>query len=558
MVNKNDRINSFDPIRSVMSSSELFWKKESKRPNLYVKMFPVGRIGLLGLDRMFESRRADIHPSKFRKNDAISLQRRDEGNVLFGRNKWTAAMEKYSESLCHAVNGSENIAKAYANRSSCFLKLEFYEEALKDIDLAKEAGYPAHLMPKLDEREEKCLLGMERGSRSYERESKLCFEPDEKFPCMTNVLKIERDINGAYSVVAKEDIHVGQTVVVEENSIKYVHQRFGLRCNICLKSCMNLIPCRRCPIAMFCSVECQNHFLHRYECGMGFDKDDFVNGNTMHVVRSLFKAIQLFSSADELMSFVEQAIENDEMPASMLDGRSEYWAFLKLRMDIMPPNEFYHFALAAYCIFRAISEVPMVNAMFEAEKHCRFLMHLVFRHALIKHYNSSNFFAQRDPSKEVESVYSHFGVMSRYFSHSCYPNALKLCNDAGNSVYVIVRPVEKGQTVSISWISMLDLPNKDRHQQLRMACKCERCQGTCASQKQRQQVKESDLFRMIISSKLYLNRRSPQVAEYFAGEVYGRCVSLLEKYGHIDWCEEIQEILTLFRTMFLAKWHVLP
>lgn len=85
---------------------------------------------------------------------------------------------------------------------------------------------------------------------------------------MANVLKIKREFNGNFSVFAKEDIDVGQTVLVEKAFFTYLHNRFGVKCNICLKGNCNLMPCKRCNVAMFCSDECQGNCLHAYECGL--------------------------------------------------------------------------------------------------------------------------------------------------------------------------------------------------------------------------------------------------------------------------------------------------
>lgn len=66
------------------------------------------------------------------------------------------AMSKYNESICLADN-SEQLSLSYANRSQCFLKLHSYGHCLNDIRLAKEAGYPIHLMPKLEIRQSECM-----------------------------------------------------------------------------------------------------------------------------------------------------------------------------------------------------------------------------------------------------------------------------------------------------------------------------------------------------------------------------------------------------------------
>lgn len=67
-------------------------------------------------------------------------------------------MQMYNSSLRYAEKGSKNVSLAYANILVLFFKLMRYHERLFDIDLAKEAGYPEKLMPKLDQRREHCSL----------------------------------------------------------------------------------------------------------------------------------------------------------------------------------------------------------------------------------------------------------------------------------------------------------------------------------------------------------------------------------------------------------------
>lgn len=91
----------------------------------------------------------------------------------------------------------------------------------------------------------------------------------------------------------------------------------------------------------------------------------------------------------------------------------------------------------------------------------------------------------------------------------------------------------------------------------RMTCECGRCRGVTASQAESLQLRESDLFKTILASMDDLNVKSRLNSEYFAGEGFDRCVNLLEKYGHFEWCEEIQIILTMFRTAYQAQWQTL-
>lgn len=167
----------------------MLWKKESQQSDaLYLDIFAVTEGGKEVLVDVLNDLRTKSSISS--KNDALSSQKRKEGNVQFGRGNWNDAMEFYNASLLYAENRSTTISLAYANRSACFLKLKKYKECLMDIEFAKEAGYPRDLLPKINVRESECLKAMEENGQSMEFELKLDFEPDRCFPSMANVLKV--------------------------------------------------------------------------------------------------------------------------------------------------------------------------------------------------------------------------------------------------------------------------------------------------------------------------------------------------------------------------------
>lgn len=305
----------------------MLWKKESNDENaLYVDF--VAMFGGKYVSSICEQSVIKKHT----KSDARSQQNRKEGNKYFNRNRnhWTLAMAYYNESLRYAENGSETVSLAYANRSSCFLKMKWYEECLIDIELAKEAGYPVELMPKLNQRKQKCLKYMEERTEPVKRESALSFEANELLPCMANVLKIDKDAEGELAVFAKEDIGPGQTIAIEKAFLNYVYDRTWLGCNICLKQTANLVPCKNC--TTLCCIECQSESIHEHECGIEFSKNHNENGNMMKELRIILMVINMFSNADEIMEFVEETIRNDsaEMPPTFNDAKSKYRAFLKL------------------------------------------------------------------------------------------------------------------------------------------------------------------------------------------------------------------------------------
>lgn len=502
------------------------------------------------------------------KSNAISAHLRQQGNDLFTANQLCDAMDKYNASLCFAEPGTECQSLAYANRSSCFLKMKMFHECCVDIDLAKAAGYPEESMWKLDQRKATCLEAIDKnnaeGSNVTKNPLSLSFPPDEQLPCIANVLKIvsddqlkdkndqasakkdqaradkEHSTNSIkYSVIAKEDIDIGQTILVEKAFFSYVYSQNSSQCSICFKENVNLMPCQHCTRAAFCSTECQDDLLHKYECGLRLDtKDANENGNMMKEVRLVMMAVNLFPSVDELMQFVEESIQSeaDELP-TFSNEKSKYRAFLTLPIaSVSVSNEF--LASIILRIYNIIQSQP--NLHFQSKKHRRFLMHLIGHHCQITSNNSMR--VTKDASGEVS--YTQTGLIPKYFQHSCAPNVFMGTRD-GHFIYITIRPIKKGGQLYISnFMSLLRQPKDVRQQVIwthrRIKCECARCEGIVASANQRRQMASDSDFKYIFANSS---------THSIIGDIsvmHQRCQTFLTKYGHMNWCDELGIVLSTY------------
>ncbi|KAG4070276.1 hypothetical protein HA402_009839 [Bradysia odoriphaga] len=485
--------------------------------------------------------RADKTISTLNKSDATSIEKRTKGNELFVRQQWFEAMEMFNESLCFAEKGSANTSLAYANRAFTFLKLEMYDECFADIELAKKSGYPE--MSKLEQRKLICSKSMKEGSDSPNARwiPKLDYDPNEKFPCLANILNIERSGDREVAIVAKEDIAVGRIIAIEESFTVSLHQRFGWKCCICLKHSVNLFPCTNCTVAMFCSDECREHFLHKDECGK------MMQCEQMEQMRGILIAINSFANADDLMDFVEKAIKSDghEIPENLIEIRSKYRIFLKLSLDSKLCRSEFFGAQYVYPIYKYLLDIPRIRTFFNSLKHQRFLMHLIAHHVQIGHRNTRMIKQQTlsDKVMEMESQYSFTGLLQKYFNHSCAPNVQMISFD-NMSVYFTVRPVKKGESLQQSLFPFLQESRKVRQsvllEQKEIVCKCIRCRGPNASYSMRQQMAQDPDYCYIAS-----NGSSPKQILLCYQELVNRSVDFLTKYGRETWCDEISEVVTL-------------
>lgn len=515
----------------------MLWSKESNKKNaLFVDIFQSRNV----------QRTANVIGSKAcaapKKSDATALRLRQEGNDLFKQCEWLQAMELYNQSLLFAENGSKHISLAYANRSSCFLRMKMYNESLIDIELAKEAGYPLELRSKLDQRKEDCLKCIQEHAPTEILETKLSFEADDKFPCIANVLKFKKGADDAYAICAKADIDVGQTVAVEPAFVKFA-TRQGRLCSICLAENANLVPCENCATALFCGDECKSNYIHKYECGQKYSEDDSLNGGVMETARAIILGVNAFDTVDELMKFVEKAIASDsnELPEPMVDDRSKYRAFLKLPLEVDADDTAY--SAVAYCAFKFILNIAKLKPIFEWQRHRRFLMHLVVHSMKVTMRNSCQ--AVRPNRRgEYTMFYSQTSTIGKYFNHSCAPNAM-ITQANGNLICVTIRPIAKEQPLLITFLDLLLDSKITRQRQLwenkKLACKCTRCEGQTATTEQREQIAADPVYRDIISNYPITTNsihKLPQMIE--------RCQAFSRKYGNVEWCNEIGRPIDIY------------
>lgn len=505
----------------------MLWAKESNKENaLYVDIFSFKHLAIL--NRIYCVERSSIDPSSFNKSESTALEKRKEGNKSFEAKDWRSALGSYNECLCYAKPGSSNFYFAYANRSACFYRMDKFAESMVDIELAKNAGYPANLMSKLVARQNQCKKRINEGAQTPDDRLKLSFPADEHIPGMANCLQIVKNAKGNRIIVAKEDIDVNKVVGAEQSFATCVYSKYGWRCQICLKGDTNLMPCTKCNAAMFCSTECQSNPIHEYECRLKFCQQTQMNGIVMNEVRMIFKAIEIFANIDELMTFVKQAIESDpkEIPDNLADTKSKYRAFLKLPTYETELNDD-DFWMKTYCAYRMLMDIPMIKEMFKSKRHNRFLMHLVMYHGMVMNRNSIRVrLLSKEPNpKNRRDICTHSGFLKGYLEHSCAPNLMWTDLD-GHSVYITLRPVKKGEQLFITIMDLLMEPKQKRQKILwenaKFLCRCSLCVGPSATSEQRQQL---------LADPLYKNQNY---------------VAVLQKYGHGPLCDELKSVLNYF------------
>lgn len=540
------------------------WRKESNEKDaLYVDIFEIDDSKELKTfydQTQFLKKHVRENGAK-EKTKEMAIKGRIAGNEMFVQKKCYEAMKQYNMALCFAIHGSEEMALIYGNRSACFFELKMFDKCLIDIELAKKAKFPQHLMDKLNKRKADADESIAKGLSVTGYDPKLSYDASEQTPVMASAVKIDIDEHHSRRVIATKDLSVGEIILAEP---LYVGQSIGgeyTSCTICLKDFENLLPCEKCIRAMFCDG-CKENAIHRLEC----DIRDVIMQTSLHetncfhsIIRTILMAMEMFPTIDDLMQFVEQNRANESLDIPQFtDDKAKYKTFLNL-----PAGQIIPFTIQwVYCVYRTMLDHSEVAEIFNTVKYRRFLMHLILHHDLALK-NSALVFG-KDIAESMKSgtnnMAYYFGLTYRLFKHSCVPNVAFLFGK-GSSFGVIVRPVKKNEELSVSLIGNMSESSYNERQTVLMdrqvQCDCELCVLRLETLPKDTVLKNNmEYLTFVIRSACYVGE---EVTEKSAQMGKVDVESFLQKYGHRSWSEEIHFLTHIYQyilmTIFAGKYR---
>lgn len=499
----------------------ILWRKESNSDEIcYINLLSKAEQNQLKTS-------ATAFENTTNKNDGKSKELRVRGNQHFSAKNWDTAMEFYNQSLRYAIDGSENISLAYANRSACFLEKTKYDQCLADIELAKKANYPQRLMQKLKEREEKCLKSIcDNGQRKLNEKIKptLSFDADEKYPCLANVLEIRCNDEFGNHIVAARDIGVGQIVMLQDGFVSAAYSDDKTLCKTCLKSTKNFISAKNCSDAMFCGELCiESNDIHKFMCGTPCNQCRIL----ALLTESVLKAITAFPNTESLMNFV-LAKHNFDSQECGTDAQSKYGLFLGL---YRPPQGDLNTMVTGLIssVYNCVLEMPEFKHRFQSKREKRFLMHLILQHWFILETTTLSLCKEaKTQSKDANTV----AIFQSLLNHSCFPNVSH--QRCGNQMITYtVRPIKMGEQLFI------DNGMMNNHFQ----CKCSKCNPSWQREDRNRMESEPD-FKDIKRFDDSGDGMNPDERSILKAKM----VNFLTKYGELPWSPEIEEVMTHFKS----------
>lgn len=509
---------------------DLLWKKEANQQFFYDIFETVDKFAKY---EFYVNKQTDLNPllQRNQKCDQLSMDFRRQGNKKLANEAYRDAMELYNRSLSFAEIGSETVSLVYANRSLCFLKLKMYQKCLIDIELAIKANYPEHLMHKLKSRRADCVQLMETTEAFQELwpKSQLSFEADETFTQMANVLQIECNEKFGRHFVAKSDIEVGKTILMEEAFIAKVPQTpksTTVMCDTCFKTSMNFIACDQCTV-LFCDTDCiLKNIFHKFEC-----TDCHPDTIIQYFFRSVIRAIETFQNVDDLMEFVQNAVarqKKKEIPSSIEGLQSKYLAFLELSAHVTTAK-WENMIRAGYTVYAFLMKQNSLQEMFATVEKQRFLMHLIVFHCLILVTNSLT----HNDSGSIAFI------LASYFNHSCAPNVLA-CQKGNVRMIITLRPIKKGQQLFINYLSQNEHVD-NLYRKFGCRCECEKCQSDYKPYKLPVTEELAYLGQQYINRhELMKNEKNTKYDESDSRQMQKSCIDFLTKYGSMLWNDDLQ------------------
>lgn len=493
----------------------ILWEKESSSADAcYVDLFfdktQIPNLKEWTEQLQFSNWKKDFFYSKIDpgKNTKTSDFLRSIGNAKFRDGEWIHTMEFYSESLCFAELGTNNVSFAYANRAACFLNMKRYDECLRDIELAEQANYPN--MSKLMQRKANCQRSMQ-GTNERKLEMKLSFNANAKFPCLIDGLEIRMNSEYGRHVIAGRDIDVGQTVLVEKCYVSLGCAPDRVQCYTCTKDEANFVACPKCADVMFCSENClSQNYIHQKFCGASMNRMPSV---VRFVAESFLVSVVEFSTASEMIGFVQEtlAARGKLVPDTMNDSRSKYGQFLNLR----PKKQKDIDMEVVYKVFTGLLDIPSIAEHF----------------AIVK----NNSIATQVPGGIVKNK---LGIVMSWFNHSCAPNLFNCAID-DTEIFITKRPIKKGDQLFIRYLTSSP-PTAVRRMTLldkfHFFCKCDKCEPCCRFD-DRTMMKNDRNFQFLASV--------PK-EQFTLPCVSDKCLEFLQKFGHLPWSEEIDLVLNIY------------
>ncbi|KAJ8959449.1 hypothetical protein NQ318_022142 [Aromia moschata] len=344
------------------------------------------------------------------KSDDLSLKYRQKGNELFLANKCQEALVQYVKSIAFAKNGSSLLGLAYANRSAVLFQKEFYKECLEDIERALQSNYPDHLKEKLIDRQKRANTLKELNQRHlcYHQPTPNLIKKNARIPAAADCVEMKNTESYGIHVVTTRDVKPGEVISVEKPFVEWFESMTGdefLHCNECLELCFNMVPCKNCPDALYCSNTCKDVSVCKHMC----------NVSSFYLEKLPGVKVTLFGA-----KYINKGSDNDSEERNISDQYKEILA-LETNERLRDAIVLFKIALVAGTIFHVLKR--NANFMGQIAVNKTILKAMLYRNLLVQFCSSIAIskIGLLNHGMETSLVARGMYPFSSHHSHSCAP-----------------------------------------------------------------------------------------------------------------------------------------
>ncbi|XP_070499264.1 uncharacterized protein [Chironomus tepperi] len=366
---------------------------------------------------------------------------------------------------------------ALSNAKSQSIILDVFKKRVKiyaDLKYFRQCSENEEWIQEIMQESQELVPLLKRKHSSENIKKKLRKNSHPQVPNVLNSLGISNDnklvtikpIKSA-TLIASEDPFCG---VVSENALYR-------RCKNCLKSNnMNLIPCIKCQLAMFCSKDCHDSakFHHEYECeATQIAKVPFNFGGIQVGLRSCFEILSHFNgSVEDMIEFVQNCKKQTktifDIDASKPTNIEKQAVMISLK----------HFSTndcldeLTQTIKKVLPIYPKIIELFATESHMEFLIDFLIMQSTL------DFIVHYDRQLDVPTALS-VNFMYNLMDHSCASNIFSILLD-GKLHYFTKYPLKKGDVLYYNHIfnfeeSSYDIRKLTAKKCYEYDCKCAAC-----------------------------------------------------------------------------------
>jgi len=407
------------------------------------------------------------------KSNRISENYRQEGNKLYRIKSYRESLGYYNDALCYIKDlNSTEAALIYANRSIIYLELQYPEQCLENIEMARNAGYPADKIKVLDKRQRKCEKMMRNPLKEF---FKLSYPAHEKTPFVANCIEMREDEKFGRGLYANRDLKTGDVIVDAEPVVIDINKlNYFIQCTNCGQTnFMSLIPCPSCVYAMFCSKKCQqeaNEKFHNIECS--HMSAVFAEASEDRLLPLIWRPFMRMQNAVGGVKKLHE-ICNDETLASKTffdydlskEGNealeaNKYLALLGRRSILrrfttcyVPENHAIQTILRTQpmrSMWETRAEKEMIKEILM--KTTEILLNPILTILLSRPQSEIPRGAYRDQAIKnmIEEKDNYSALSSMFFNHNCVPDIYGF-NSCGTYFWIVQHPVKKDQQIFTSY-----------------------------------------------------------------------------------------------------------